>query len=51
MIIIFGGTTEGRLAASVLDEAGSPFFYSTRGALQQVEGKNMTRHTLSLIHI
>lgn len=45
MIIIFGGTTEGRLAASVLDEAGSPFFYSTRGALQQVEGKNMTRHT------
>ena len=45
MIIIFGGTTEGRLAGSVLDEAGSPFFYSTRGALQQVEGKNMKRHT------
>ena len=29
MIIIFGGTTEGRIAAKVLDEAGSPYYYST----------------------
>ena len=46
MIIICGGTTEGRLAGSVLDEAGSPFFYSTRGALQQVEGNLIYPHVV-----
>jgi len=30
MILIFGGTTEGKKAASVLDKAGKRFFYSTK---------------------
>ena len=42
MILIFGGTTEGRLAASVLDKAGAPFFYSTRDGLQQLVLANGT---------
>ena len=37
MILILGGTTEGRLAASVCEEAGKPFYYSTKSTLQQVE--------------
>ena len=45
MIIIFGGTTEGRTAAQVLDEAGSPYYYSTRGNAQQIECKHGTRVT------
>ena len=45
MIIIFGGTTEGRTAAKVLDEAGSPYYYSTRGNAQQIECKHGTRVT------
>lgn len=37
MILIFGGTTEGRMAVDVCEEAGKPFYYSTKSALQQVE--------------
>lgn len=37
MILIFGGTTEGRTAASVCEEAGKTFFYSTKSDMQQVE--------------
>jgi len=40
MILILGGTTEGRLAVRVADAAGSPYWYSTRGELQQVECRN-----------
>lgn len=40
MILIFGGTTEGRLAAKVCDEAEKTFFYATKGKLQQVEMAN-----------
>ena len=36
MILVFGGTTEGRSAAATLEEAGSPFFYSTKGGEQDV---------------
>lgn len=36
MILILGGTTEGRLAVNTLDESGSPFYYSTRGDEQEV---------------
>ena len=36
MILILGGTTEGRLTANTLDESGSPFYYSTRGDEQEV---------------
>lgn len=48
MILIFGGTTEGRMAVAALDRAGKPFFYSTRSDLQQVESKNAVRITGSL---
>lgn len=37
MILIFGGTTEGRLAADVCEEAGKPFYYSTKSDRQNVE--------------
>lgn len=37
MLLIFGGTTEGRAAAKVADEAGQPFFYSTKSAMQQLD--------------
>ena len=36
MILIFGGTTEGRKAVEVLEEAGSPYFYSTKTGEQDV---------------
>ena len=36
MILVFGGTTEGRKAAEVLEEAGSPFFYSTKTGEQEL---------------
>ncbi len=31
MILVFGGTTEGRLAAEVCELAGKPYWYSTKG--------------------
>ncbi|MDE7396177.1 MAG: precorrin-6A/cobalt-precorrin-6A reductase, partial [Muribaculum sp.] len=36
-VLVIGGTTEGRLAASVLDEAGQPFIYSTLTGMQHVD--------------
>ena len=36
MILIVGGTTEGRMAAEVCDAAGTSFYYSTKGAEQDV---------------
>lgn len=45
MILILGGTTEGRLAVKVADEAGKPFYYSTRSDMQQVESHNGVRLT------
>lgn len=43
MILIFGGTTEGRLAVSVCEEAGKPFYYSTKSERQKVELHNGVR--------
>lgn len=43
MILILGGTTEGRSCVSVLDEAGSPFYYSTQGSRQQIESRHGIR--------
>lgn len=37
MILILGGTTEGRAAVKILEEAGSVYFYSTKGDLQPVD--------------
>lgn len=42
-LLIFGGTTEGRLAADVCEEAGNPFYYSTKGDAQDVEMHNGVR--------
>ena len=36
MILVFGGTTEGRKAVEVLEEGGSPFFYSTKTGEQDI---------------
>lgn len=36
MILVFGGTTEGRVAAQVLDESGATYYYSTRGREQDI---------------
>lgn len=40
MILVFGGTTEGRAAVATLDAAGQIYYYSTKGNLQQVETKH-----------
>lgn len=44
-LLIIGGTTEGRIAVEVCDESGKPYFYSTKGAAQQVESKHGVRLT------
>ena len=36
MILVFGGTTEGRKAAEVLEEAGNVYFYSTKTGEQDI---------------
>ena len=36
MILVFGGTTEGRIAAKVLEESGATYYYSTRGREQDI---------------
>ena len=43
MILVFGGTTEGRKAVEVLEEAGSPFFYSTKTGEQDLTLQHGTR--------
>ncbi len=40
MILVFGGTTEGRIAARVLDGAGKPYLYSTLGDFQKIDSPN-----------
>lgn len=45
MILVFGGTTEGRKAVAALETAGSPFYYSTRSDVQAVELVNGRRLT------
>ena len=36
MILVFGGATEGRKAVAELEEAGQPFYYSTKTDIQDV---------------
>lgn len=36
MILVLGGTTEGRIAVRTLEEAGQPFYYSTKGNEQTI---------------
>lgn len=45
MILILGGTTEGRAAVRVTDEAGETYYYSTKGDLQEIICKNGIRLT------
>lgn len=37
MILVFGGTTEGLKTIAELEDAGSPYYYSTRGEEQQAD--------------
>ena len=37
MILVFGGTTEGRMAAKVLEESGATYYYSTRSDTQDIQ--------------
>ena len=43
MILVLGGTTEGRIAVQTLEEAGKPFYYSTKGNEQEVPLHNGIR--------
>lgn len=43
MILILGGTTEGRNAVSVCDEAGKCYFYSTKSDSQDIESPYVVR--------
>lgn len=44
-ILIIGGTTEGRIAVKVCDEAGKLFYYSTKNSSQEVESAHGVRIT------
>lgn len=48
MILILGGTTEGRKGAETLDKAGKTFFYSTKNARQEIVSSNAVRLTGAL---
>lgn len=43
MILVFGGTTEGRTACRVLDDSGQTYYYSTKGDAQQIDLVHGTR--------
>ena len=43
MILVFGGTTEGRKAVEVLEEAGNAYFYSTKTGEQDISLHNGQR--------
>lgn len=45
MVIVFGGTTEGRKAVEVLEQGTAPYYYSTRDSLQSVEQRHGIRLT------
>ena len=42
MILILGGTTEGRKAVQVVESAGKPYYYSTVGNEQAIEAVHAT---------
>ncbi len=42
MVLIFGGTTEGRIAARVCDMAAKPLYYSTKAGEQHIAASNIT---------
>lgn len=55
MILIFGGTTEGRLAVDVCEQSGQTFYYSTKTSGQAIDMRHgirlsgaMTAHDISI---
>ena len=50
MILIFGGTTEGRIVCGVLDESGKEYYYSTKGAFQELEMVHGKRVSGAMTH-
>lgn len=48
MILVLGGTTEGRAVIKILDEAGKEYYYSTKSSLQQVDMAHGIRLTGTL---
>ena len=48
MILILGGTTEGRHAVAVCDEASKSYFYSTKGESQEITCAHGVRLTGAL---
>lgn len=48
MILILGGTTEGRSAVEIVDEAGTPYYYSTKSKQQEIKCVHGTRLTGAL---
>ena len=45
MILILGGTTEGRKAVQVVESAGKPYYYSTVGSEQTIDAVHAIRLT------
>ena len=43
MILVFGGTTEGRKTVEMLEESGSPYYYSTKTGEQELSLQNGQR--------
>ena len=43
MILVFGGTTEGRKVVQLLDGAGKKYYYSTKGDRQRLESNYAER--------
>lgn len=50
MILVFGGTTEGRRAVEVLEQAGSSYYYSTKTGEQEVTLHNGQRTDGAMDH-
>lgn len=50
MILVFGGTTEGRKAVEVLEQAGSSYYYSTKTGEQEVTLHNGQRTDGAMDH-
>ena len=51
MILVFGGTTEGRKAVEVLEEGGSPYYYSTKTGEQDLTLHHGQRIDGALAHL
>lgn len=49
-VLVYGGTTEGRIAVQVLEEAGRTFYYSTRTDSQEVTLHHGTRLVGAMTH-